>query len=142
MPETTQRIVPGAPPPPPLSKSQKKKRKITKKSTDEPLDVSSAALIEKAPVKADVEEGAVAEELVAQPDLVKAPTATEELGEVATSKPSPMVELLNKRIRVFTKKIVSGIMHFMASNTLSRRWSLTPLFAQHAVQCHSTNHFF
>ncbi|OBZ68064.1 hypothetical protein A0H81_11920 [Grifola frondosa] len=101
----TLRIVPGAPPPPP-SKSQKKKRKVTKtKSSDDGAQVSvpdamSAALLEQAPEESDLKEGSVAPQLVVQPsEEIQTPV------EDVSQKPSPIVELLNKRLKANTKKI-------------------------------------
>lgn len=103
--EPPQRVVPGAPPPAPLSKSQKKKRKGKKTGeAEEPLtipDPTSAALIEKAPEPVDVQGGAVAPELVSKVEL---PSATPE--EEISYKPSPIVELINKRLKATAKKIV------------------------------------
>jgi len=96
------KIVPGAPPMQ-LTKSQLKKRRKAKGKGDEDApdspssvipDATSAALIEEAPV---LSEGAkLAPELVAQP----APKADEEV------KPSPIVDLINKRVKAANKKIV------------------------------------
>ncbi|KAI0743781.1 hypothetical protein C8Q80DRAFT_860101 [Daedaleopsis nitida] len=107
MPDTTApstpRIVPGAPPPPPLSKSQKKKRKTGKSKEESETgshvavpDPTTAALIEKAPDESDVKGGVVAPQLVAQPS--EAPSLD--------IKPSPVVDLLNKRIKANNKKII------------------------------------
>ncbi len=112
MPDTpaplTPRIVPGAPPPAPVTKSQKKKRKgpKTKEGSDAGShvvvpDTTSAALIEKAPEEAEIKEGVVAPQLVAQPSE-DAQTPTTDV------KPSPVVEMLNKRLRTNGKKIVSA----------------------------------
>ncbi|KAI0645378.1 hypothetical protein C8Q79DRAFT_911104 [Trametes meyenii] len=107
MPETittTPRVVPGAPPPPPQSKSQKKKRKGPKpkeaSETESHVavpDLTTATLIEKAPGESDVKEGVVAPELVAQ--------ASEEPQTPVELKPSPIVEMLNKRLKANGKKI-------------------------------------
>lgn len=131
MPELTpQRFVPGAPPPAPLSKSQKKKRK-GKKPTDpatgatpgdlSPVsipDATSAALTEKAPEPSDIQQGHVAEELVDTSGPVpqvepKVPILPEE--EVLL-KPSPIVDLIHKRLKATTKKIAST--HFYESRCL------------------------
>lgn len=118
-----QRIVPGAPPPPPLSKSQKKKRKSVKPKVADAhpaesilaiSETKSAALVEKAPEEADVKIGVIAEEPIAPPEPIQ--------DLVASKKPSPVVELLNKRIKVQTKKLVSPFLilflvrSFAASN--------------------------
>lgn len=102
--ETT-RLVPGAPPPTPLSKSQKKRRKgKAAESEDSPVaihDPTSAALVETAPDAKDVQKGAIAPSLVARQDS-SAPTHSDE----STVKPSPIVELIHKRLRATAKKIV------------------------------------
>ncbi|TFK44212.1 hypothetical protein BDQ12DRAFT_717381 [Crucibulum laeve] len=103
------RIVPGAPPPAPLSKTQKKKRKAKGKSgeptADSPVtavpDATAAALIEKAPEPVEVQEGALAPELVAQPETEAPPLPEEEV----LLKPSPIVDLIHKRLKATTKKI-------------------------------------
>ena len=116
----TQRIVPGAPPPAPLSKSQqKKKRKVagTKRpdGSDGP-DVASprdAALIDHAPT-ADSTDPSL---LVPPEEVAVSAAASEKAAEIASSiiepilanspkKTSAMVELVNKRYRALTKKIV------------------------------------
>ncbi|OCB88720.1 hypothetical protein A7U60_g4101 [Sanghuangporus baumii] len=115
---TNKRFVPGAPPPAPLSKTQKKKRRgVAKKDSgaeSEPEtpatnsvklpDAHAAALTEKAPEEKDVKSGAVAEELVAKPP--EAPKS-EAGGDAAPGsvKPSPVVDLLNKRMKALGKKI-------------------------------------
>ncbi|KAG2150828.1 hypothetical protein DEU56DRAFT_778690 [Suillus clintonianus] len=99
------RIVPGALPPTSQSKIQKKKRRSTKpKTADSPAegsviipDVASAALVDRAPEEADLKEGTVAPELVAPSE---APTFDD-----LTSKSSPVVELLQKRLKSLNKKI-------------------------------------
>lgn len=101
------RAVPGAPPPKPLTKSQLKKKRKTKSKaeTDAPVtipDITSAALVEKAPEPADLQEGNVAPELVVQPEA-QAPQLPE---EDAVVKPSPIVDLITKRLKATTKKIV------------------------------------
>ncbi|KAF5348723.1 hypothetical protein D9758_006791 [Tetrapyrgos nigripes] len=99
---TTQRIIPGAPPPSALSKSQLKKKRKTKAKADDseaPVsipDTTSAALVEKAPEPEEVKKGAVAPELVAQPE----PPVRKE------AKSSPIVELVNKRIKATNKKLM------------------------------------
>ena len=106
MPEpVVQRIVPGAPPPAPLSKSQKKKRKAKKPSESTPesptvLDPPPAN--EKAPESAVAREDSIAPEPAAQPESLATPLPEEELG----LKPSPIVELITKRLKATTKKIV------------------------------------
>ncbi|KAJ7132785.1 hypothetical protein C8R43DRAFT_648663 [Mycena crocata] len=98
------RIVPGAPPPKEVSKSARKKRKTKSKaepSTPDVLESSSAALIEKAPEASEIQEGALAPELVVQPEPETAPVAEEEI----VLKPSPIVDLIHKRLKATSKKI-------------------------------------
>lgn len=106
--EAAKRFVPGAPPPPPVSKSQKKKRRTAKKDED-PIspevsipDTHAAALTEKSPAEQDVTSGRVAEELVVHAE----PAKEEQQLEPGVAKPSPVVDLLNKRYKQLTKKIV------------------------------------
>ncbi|KAJ7497260.1 hypothetical protein FB451DRAFT_1210646 [Mycena latifolia] len=97
------RIVPGAPPPKEISKSARKKRKPkskTETSTPDVLESSSAALIEKAPEASEIQEGALAPELVVQPEP-EAPVTEEEI----LLKPSPIVDLIHKRLKATSKKI-------------------------------------
>lgn len=107
MPESVvQRIVPGAPPPAPLSKSQKKKRKA-KKPTDPTSESPTipdtpSVVIEKAPESVDTREGSIAPEPAIQPESLATPAPEEDLG----LKPSPIVELITKRLKATTKKIV------------------------------------
>lgn len=99
-----QRIVPGAPPPAPLSKTQKKRRKAKKADNSDSVDIpdtTSAALVEKAPEPSDIQQGSVAQELVAEPE----PELT---AEDISLKPSPIAELINKRLKATTKKIASN----------------------------------
>ena len=110
-----QRIVPGAPPPAPLSKSQRKKRKSKVKtgaedsndidhpespSTSVP-DVPATAAVENAPDSGDVQKDAHAPE-DAHPEA-ETPTLPDEL------KSSPVVELISKRLKATTKKMVEHI---------------------------------
>jgi hypothetical protein len=109
------RIVPGAPPPPPVSKAQKKKRKAAAKKSsdqvDEPTtvpDAHTAALIEHAPTKDEVTEGTLAPELITRADS----TAPVSPGGVDEAKVSPLVDMLNKRLKATNKKIVSICVKF------------------------------
>lgn len=108
MPEpVVQRIVPGAPPPTPLSKTQKKKRKAKAKSA-EPGDgpalheVNSAAPTEKTPEHSETQEATLAPEVIAQSDSQMSLLPEEEV----LLKPSPIVDLIHKRLKATTKKIV------------------------------------
>jgi hypothetical protein len=128
MPEPViQRIVPGAPPPTPLSKTQKKKRKAKAKSA-EPSDVptvpeaTSAALTEKTPESSEPQEATLlAPEVIAQSDSQMSLLPEEEV----LLKPSPIVDLIHKRLKATTKKIVFTlafsnsarlIFHFLSSH--------------------------
>ncbi|KAF8629391.1 hypothetical protein AX15_003446 [Amanita polypyramis BW_CC] len=109
------RIVPGAPPPTPLTKSQKKKRRAKAKpgaenstdandidNVDSPAttvpDAFAAALVEASPSVGDVQKCTLAPEPVAPPEA-ETPTILDEL------KLSPIVELVNKKLKITTKKI-------------------------------------
>lgn len=127
----SQRIVPGAPPPAPPSKNQiKKKRKSAKakggseanvSQTQSPAvatvsipDSTSAALVEKAPAEEDVKEGAVADELVAHSSngsVVPAPESTGDAPAAGSAAlGSPVVEIISKRLKAATKKIVRELL--------------------------------
>ena len=114
MPEPViQRIVPGAPPPTPLSKTQKKKRKAKAKSaepgdTTALLEATSATLTEKTP---ETQEAALAPEVIAQSDSQMSLLPEEEV----LLKPSPIVDLIHKRLKATTKKIVLTL---ILSNTV------------------------
>ena len=117
MPEpVVQRIVPGAPPPTPLSKTQKKKRKVKARSA-EPGDASalpeaaSAAPTEKTPESPEIREPTLAPEVIAQSDSQMSLLPEEEV----LLKPSPIVDLIHRRLKATTKKIVSTL---VLSNTV------------------------
>ncbi|KAJ7594568.1 hypothetical protein C8J56DRAFT_927057 [Mycena floridula] len=99
----TSRIVPGAPPPLPLSKTQKKKRKGKGKSNgDEPSSPGPLS----APLAAAVVEKASEPEAALQNGHVAPQAQSETPIEPETSfKPSPIVELINKRLKASNKKI-------------------------------------
>lgn len=114
-----QRFVPGAPPPAPLSKAQKKKRKA-KVKTDSPdandidhpespiittPDVPAMPLIENAPDNND-----------SQKDVLAPGAETPDLPDEL--KHSPVVELVSKRLKATTKKIVECIIVFKSRATL------------------------
>ena len=107
---STPRVVPGAPPPAPLSKSQKKKRKGGAKTKEESdsgshvaADTTTATPIEeKATVENDVKEELIAPRLAVQPSEGDAVTP------VGDHRASPIVDMLNKRLKANSKKIVSG----------------------------------
>ncbi|KAG1807654.1 uncharacterized protein BJ212DRAFT_1485506 [Suillus subaureus] len=99
------RVVPDALPLTPQAKTQKKKRRSNKpKTADSPAegsvivtDTVSAALVHRAPEEAHVKEGTVTLELVAPSED---PTFDD-----LTTKSSPVVELLQKRLKALNKKI-------------------------------------
>ncbi|KAL4078505.1 hypothetical protein V8B97DRAFT_1937661 [Scleroderma yunnanense] len=100
------RIIPGAPPALPSSKSQRKKRKANKtKTPDSPAegspslpDAHSSTPLDKAPEESEAKEVAGAVEFAAASE---APT-----NDDAQLKPSPVIELLQKRMRALNKKIL------------------------------------
>lgn len=109
----TQRYVPGAPPPPLPSKTSKKKRKPTKGglAEDSPAlssvaipDATSPALPERVPETSDTKDGPVSESLLADPRATNGSPSGQHVSDEA--KHSPIVDLLQKRIKVATKKIV------------------------------------
>ena len=108
-----QRIVPGAPPPTPLSKTQKKKRKAKAKSAepgDAPAlsEATSAAPTEKTPELPETQEATLAPEVIAQSDSQMSLLPEEEV----LLKPSPIVDLIHRRLKATTKKIVFTLVFF------------------------------
>jgi hypothetical protein len=111
----TQRYVPGAPPSVPASKSSKKKRKTGKgsRSEDSPAlssvaipDSTSATLLEKTPDASDVRGGLIVDSSPADPHSTNGlPSGQSPLDE---AKHSPVVDLIQKRIKTTNKKIVRG----------------------------------
>jgi hypothetical protein len=108
----TQRYVPGAPPPVPASKASKKKRKIGKgcRSEDSPalssvaMPDSTSATLEKTPDASDAKDGTVVDSLPADPHSTNGiPSGQPAFDE---AKPSPIVDLIQKRIKATNKKIV------------------------------------
>lgn len=112
-PTQPQRYVPGAPPPALPSKSSKKKRKPVKGGTSEASpalssvaipDSTSPALAEKVPEISDIKDGPVPETLLADPRATNgSPSGQHALDE---AKHSHLVDLIQKRIKATTKKIV------------------------------------
>ncbi len=108
---TAQRVVPGAPPPAPLSKNQKKRRKAKAKpgeatGPDSPLAVPetiSAAVSEKGAENHDEGDSTPAPEPSIHPESEHTPQVEDDL----LAKLSPIVELISKRLKATTKKIVS-----------------------------------
>ncbi|PBK73652.1 hypothetical protein ARMSODRAFT_952750 [Armillaria solidipes] len=101
-----QRIVPGAPPPPPLTKSQiKKKRKAKAKANESTQDSpvatpDPATVVEKEGENIVVLYGTVAQEATAQEEVPAAAAEPE-----VPLRTSPIVELINKRLKATNKKI-------------------------------------
>ncbi|KAJ3838008.1 hypothetical protein F5878DRAFT_563132 [Lentinula raphanica] len=147
---TSQRVVPGAPAPPPPTKSQlKKKRKAKAKTNDQtgdsPVEISdtittaaqipdatTAALVEKAPEATDIQQGIVAPELVAQPSQSEAQSTTDDV----TIKLSPIVDLINKRLKATNKKITRITTYTKADPTTlndDQKRAVTSLSALEAV---------
>ncbi|KAG1866702.1 hypothetical protein F4604DRAFT_1624855 [Suillus subluteus] len=100
------RVVPDALPPTSQTKTQKKKHRSNKPKPADSRpaegsvivpDTTSTSLADRAPEEVDMKEGAVAPELVTPSE---APT----FGDFATNS-SPVVELLQKRLKVLDKKI-------------------------------------
>jgi uncharacterized caspase-like protein len=93
------RIVPGAPPPIELSKSQKRKKKATK-ADDATSPVGAEAV--KAQEHSEPSEGAHPPGLSS-----RAESQAPHLLDDDQVKPSPIVDLMNKRLKATTKKIAS-----------------------------------
>lgn len=106
MAEVSQRIIPGAPPAP-SSKIQRKKRKAGKKGDEDGADVhvaipdaQDAAHVDKVTDQTDNQAGSATDGLAVDANHVASPDS-------ATVKPaSIMVDMLNKRIKNLSKKIV------------------------------------
>ena len=108
----TQRYVPGAPPPAPPSKSSKKKRKPGKgsRSEDSPA-LSSVAIpdstpvvpVENAPDTSDIKDAPATDGSQADPRNANGISGQPAHDE---AKFSPIVDLIQKRIKVTSKKIV------------------------------------
>lgn len=114
---STQRLVPGAPPPALPSKSSKKKRKPVKGGGSEHSpalssvaipDATSPALTEKAPDTSDAKDGPVSESLLAEPHATNGSPSSQHVLDEA--KHSPVVDLIQKRIKASTKKIVRRLL--------------------------------
>jgi hypothetical protein len=110
--EATSRIVPGAPPPTPITKSQKKKRKAGKgKGSAEPdspavvPDATAANVLDQASGGSDVKEDTVSPQVAAPPSVNEGPQSAVE--DDVGYKPSPVVDLVHKRLKAIHKKIVS-----------------------------------
>lgn len=125
MAEVTNRSVPGAPPPIAASKSQKKKRKSVKvKGPGEPdspvvvPDTAAASVLDKAPGLSDVKQGVVAPGLVATTSVSASDVPQSALDEEGY-KPSPVVDLVHKRLKAIHKKIVSSCLIYKFTFRLS-----------------------
>jgi hypothetical protein len=121
----TQRYVPGAPPPVLASKTSKKKRKVGKgsRSEDSPalssvaIPDSTSATLEKTPDAPDVKDGPVPDGLPADPHGSNGiPSGQSPFDE---AKHSPIVDLIQKRVKSTNKKIVrpSRTYEYTAANT-------------------------
>ncbi len=105
-----QRYVPGAPPPVPASKSAKKKRKTGKgsRSEDSPA-LSSVAIpdsitpMEKTQGASDVKGSPIVDSFPVDPHGTNGLSGQSAHDE---AKPSPIVDLIQKRIKSTNKKIV------------------------------------
>ena len=109
--EATPRIVPGAPPPTLVSKSQKKKRKAVKgKGSAEPdspaviPDTADPSVADQTPGVSEVKEVTVSPSYVA-PSASEAPQSA--MDDDVSYRPSPVVDLVHKRLKAIHKKIVS-----------------------------------
>ena len=76
-------------------------------------DAHTAALIDHAPSETDVREGSVAPSLVARQDSLP-PTSP---GGLDDPRATPIVDMLNKRLKATNKKIVSTIIHSSVAST-------------------------
>jgi hypothetical protein len=115
-PTQTQRYVPGAPPPAP-PKSSKKKRKPGKGGVaeDSPAlssvaipDAPSPALPEKVPDTSDHKDGPGPDSLSVDPRATNGSPSGQHVSD--ETKHSPIVDLIQKRIKASTKKIVRRLL--------------------------------
>ncbi|KAF8876704.1 hypothetical protein CPB84DRAFT_1752363 [Gymnopilus junonius] len=102
------RIVPGAPPPTPLSKSQVKRRKAKAKARTDgddtpatPLTATTPLATEKARESSEPRESSLAPETINRSESQATPLPEEDV----LLKPSPIVDLVHKRLKATTKKI-------------------------------------
>jgi hypothetical protein len=114
--EATSRIVPGAPPPTPISKSQKKKRKTGKgrgsAEPDSPAlapDNAASGVLDSAPGGSDVKESTLVPQVASSVNEAPQSAVEEDVGY----KPSPVVDLVHKRLKAIHKKIVSIFLLFI-----------------------------
>jgi hypothetical protein len=98
-PTTAPRIVPGAPPPTPLTRSQKKKMQAKRKPALSTGDHQNAS--------EDGQNGTAEHDPnSAVPESAHQSEAKVLPEEEIVHKPSPITELINKRLKATTKKIV------------------------------------
>ena len=114
---STRKFVPGAPPPAPPKATKKKRRGVKKDGAEDSApqtpagatnalpDTLAAALTDHAPTETDVKQGAVADELIAKPET-KERELTTPVPDSEETKPSPVIEVINKRLKTIGKKIV------------------------------------
>jgi len=102
------RVVPGAPPPAPLSKTQKKKRKVKVAGVGGDESEVPTPVLEKVQLPAEdkvapekAQEKVPAPESIAPADSTAAAALDDDL-----IKLSPIVDLIHKRMKATTKKIV------------------------------------
>ena len=120
MPEPSQRTFLGASPPVTLSKPQKKRRKANKPKDAVAVAAwaaafkESEAVLEPAPEPIEVQEPIIAPEPVPSTENLSTPLPENEI----LLKPSPVVDLVHKRLKATSKKIVSFILVLFISLTL------------------------
>jgi hypothetical protein len=104
------RIVPGAPPPVPLSRSQLKRRRKAQKKDGDQDEGPASVVVTPAPSAHQALEPEEAREGTLALETTPLPEAASPLPEEESIlKNSPIVELVNKRLKVTTKKIVRAL---------------------------------
>jgi hypothetical protein len=103
-PVVTQRIVPGAPPPAPASKSQRKKRKAAAKDSPAEERQETPEVTENHGKEASG--GNFASVAASENGALETGQATPLLEDDLLLKLSPIVDLIHKRLKATTKKIV------------------------------------
>lgn len=116
------RLVPGAPPPIALSKSQRKKRRTGAKSKTPGSPTEGSVTLPDAPSTALVDgaDGAP-DEIDPKEDNTApepAPASEAPTHDDLNTKSSPVIELVQKRMRALNKKIVCIIRPFILPNGL------------------------
>jgi len=99
-----QRIVPGAPPSIELSKSQKKKRKVAKADDSQSPGGADPAVSDNAHGHAETNESPPG--LMSRAESQAPPLAEDD----QSLKQSPIAELMNRRLKAMTKKIVCAFL--------------------------------